>query len=106
MPLDRAEDPNHDRLIDEMSTDVEIQVGVLQLLDDQGLDAAVLGFLDGGGGYADATCSAAERQAARHRRTTGGLGEEFPPECPACGGDIRLITFITKRGPSARSSRT
>jgi hypothetical protein len=27
------------------------------------------------------------------------LGEEFPLECAACGGDIQLITFITKRGP-------
>jgi len=26
-------------------------------------------------------------------------GEEFPPECPACGGDIRLIAFITEPGP-------
>ena len=23
-------------------------------------------------------------------------GEEFPLECPACGGDIRLIAFITE----------
>ena len=27
------------------------------------------------------------------------VGEEFPLECPACGGDIRLIAFITKPGP-------
>jgi len=27
------------------------------------------------------------------------LGEEFPPKCPACGGDIRLIAFITEPGP-------
>jgi hypothetical protein len=26
------------------------------------------------------------------------VGEEFPPECPACGGDIRLITVITEPG--------
>jgi len=26
-------------------------------------------------------------------------GEEFPLECPACGGDIRLIAFITEPGP-------
>jgi hypothetical protein len=26
-------------------------------------------------------------------------GEEFPLECPNCGGDIRLITFITEPGP-------
>jgi len=27
------------------------------------------------------------------------IGEEFPLECPACGGDIRLISFITEPGP-------
>jgi hypothetical protein len=27
------------------------------------------------------------------------VGEEFPLECPACGGDIRLIAFITEPGP-------
>jgi hypothetical protein len=26
------------------------------------------------------------------------VGEEFPVECPACGGDIRLIAFITEPG--------
>jgi hypothetical protein len=27
------------------------------------------------------------------------VGEEFPLECPACGGVIRLIAFITEPGP-------
>jgi hypothetical protein len=27
------------------------------------------------------------------------VGEEFPLECPNCGGDIRLIAFITDPGP-------
>ncbi|MFM8792468.1 MAG: hypothetical protein ACKOFX_08330, partial [Solirubrobacterales bacterium] len=27
------------------------------------------------------------------------VGEEFPLECPGCGGDIRLISFITEPGP-------
>ncbi len=27
------------------------------------------------------------------------VGEEFPLDCPACGGDIRLIAFITEPGP-------
>jgi hypothetical protein len=27
------------------------------------------------------------------------VGEEFPLECQACGGDIRLISFITEPGP-------
>jgi hypothetical protein len=26
-------------------------------------------------------------------------GEEFPLECPKCGGEIRLIAFITEPGP-------
>ena len=26
------------------------------------------------------------------------MGEEFPLECPNCGGDIRLIAFITEPG--------
>jgi hypothetical protein len=25
------------------------------------------------------------------------VGEEFPLQCPACGGDIRLISFITAK---------
>ena len=27
------------------------------------------------------------------------MGEEFPLECPGCGGDIRFIAFITDPGP-------
>jgi hypothetical protein len=27
------------------------------------------------------------------------VGKEFPLECPNCGGDIRLIAFITQPGP-------
>jgi hypothetical protein len=27
------------------------------------------------------------------------VGEEFPLECPGCGGDIRLIAFITQPEP-------
>jgi hypothetical protein len=27
------------------------------------------------------------------------VGEDFPLECPNCGGDIRLIAFITEPGP-------
>jgi hypothetical protein len=27
------------------------------------------------------------------------VGKEFPLECPGCGGDIRLIAFITDPGP-------
>ncbi len=31
-------------------------------------------------------------------------GEEFPLECPSCGGDIRLIALHQSQGPSARFS--
>ena len=27
------------------------------------------------------------------------VGAEFPLQCPSCGGDIRLIAFITEPGP-------
>jgi hypothetical protein len=30
------------------------------------------------------------------------VGEECPLECPNCGGDIRLIAFITEPGPILR----
>jgi hypothetical protein len=30
------------------------------------------------------------------------VGEEFPLQCPNCGGDIRLISFITEPGPIRR----
>jgi hypothetical protein len=32
------------------------------------------------------------------------VGEEFPLECPNCGGDIRLIALQPSRGRSERSS--
>jgi len=32
------------------------------------------------------------------------VGEEFPLECPNCGGDIRLIAFITDPGSSPVNS--
>jgi hypothetical protein len=37
------------------------------------------------------------------------VGEEFPVACPGCGGDIRLIAFITDPedpGTSRRTART
>ena len=34
------------------------------------------------------------------------VGEEFPLECPACGGDIRLIALHQSRGRSGRSLHT
>jgi hypothetical protein len=32
-------------------------------------------------------------------RLMAQVGEEYPLECPGCGGDIRLISFITEPGP-------
>ena len=32
-------------------------------------------------------------------RLMARMGEEFPLECPNCGGDIRLIAFIAEPGP-------
>jgi hypothetical protein len=32
-------------------------------------------------------------------RLMARVGEEFPLQCPSCGGDIRLIAFITEPGP-------
>ena len=39
------------------------------------------------------------RRAKAWAKLMARVGEEFPLECPACGGDIRLIAFITEPGP-------
>jgi len=46
--------------------------------------------------------------ACRSRAESGAvwLGEEFPLECPNCGGDIRLIALHQSRGRSGRFSHT
>ena len=36
---------------------------------------------------------------ARLDQLMARVGQEFPLECPNCGGDIRLIAFITEPGP-------
>jgi hypothetical protein len=38
-------------------------------------------------------------------RPVARVGEEFPLQCPACGGNIRLISFITEPGETAGRSR-
>ena len=60
----------------------------------------------GGGGHATQGCCDATQKPRSHAtsriawaKLLARVGEEFPLECPACGGDIRLIAFITEPGP-------
>jgi hypothetical protein len=59
MTLDAARDPEDDRFVDPVAANVEIGLGVLELLDDQGLESAVhRGLLAGGvERLVTATCS-------------------------------------------------
>jgi hypothetical protein len=67
-------------------------------------DAAAGGH--GGGSHATEGCCDANQKPRSHdtsriawAKLMARVGEEFPLECPACGGDIRLIAFITEPGP-------
>ena len=67
-------------------------------------DAAAGGH--GGGGHATEGCCNANQKPRSHdtsriawAKLMARVGEEFPLECPACGGDIRLIAFINEPGP-------
>ena len=60
----------------------------------------------GGDGHATEGCSDATQKPRSHdtsriawAKLMARVGEEFPLECPACGGDIRLISFVTDPGP-------
>jgi hypothetical protein len=63
----------------------------------------------GGDGYATGGCCDANHATLKPRshdtsriawaKLMARVGEEFPLECPGCGGDIRLIAFITEPGP-------
>ena len=60
----------------------------------------------GGGGHAtEGGCDANQKPRSHDTsriawaKLMARVGEEFPLECPACGGDIRLIAFITEPGP-------
>ena len=66
-------------------------------------DAATGGHPDDG--RATGGCCDAHRKPRSHdtsriawAKLMARVGEEFPLECPACGGDIRLIAFITEPG--------
>jgi hypothetical protein len=68
---------------------------------------AVTGGHAAGGRATGGCCDANPNQKPRSHDTSriawaklmARVGEEFPLECPNCGGDIRLIAFITKPGP-------
>jgi len=59
-----------------------------------------------GGGHDTEGCCDAKQKSRSHdtsriawAKLMARVGEEFPLECPNCGGDIRLIAFITEPGP-------
>jgi len=68
---------------------------------------AVTGGHAAGGPATGGCCGANPNQKPRSHDTSriawaklmARVGEEFPLECPNCGGDIRLIAFITEPGP-------
>ncbi|MEY3205855.1 MAG: hypothetical protein RLZZ21_2186 [Planctomycetota bacterium] len=75
-------------------------------------DAAAGGYAVGGhtaGGHATGGCCDANHANQKPRshdtsriawaKLMARAGEEFPLHCPGCGGDIRLIAFITEPGP-------
>jgi hypothetical protein len=60
----------------------------------------------GGGGNATAGCCDTQTKPRSHdtsriawAKLLARQGEEFPLHCPNCGGDIRLIAFITEPTP-------
>ncbi len=68
---------------------------------------ATTGGHGGDGHGTEGCCDANPNQKPRSHDTSriawaklmARVGEEFPLECPACGGDIRLIAFITEPWP-------
>jgi hypothetical protein len=66
-------------------------------------DAATSGHAEAG--HAAGDCLNTHEQPRSHdtsriawAKLMAWVWEEFPLECPACGGDIRLISFITEPG--------
>ena len=75
------------------------------------VDAATGGYASDGratGGCCDANQKPRSHDTSRiaWAKLMARVGEEFPMQCPGCGGDIRLIAFITEPGPIRNSSRT
>ena len=68
---------------------------------------AVTGGHGGDGHATEGCCDANPSHKPRSHDTSriawaklmARVGEDFPLECPNCGGDVRLIAFITEPGP-------
>ena len=66
---------------------------------------AVTGGHAGDGHAAEGCCNSREKPRSHDAsriawaKLMARVGEEFPLECPGCGGDIRLIAFITEPRP-------
>jgi hypothetical protein len=70
-------------------------------------DATTIGH--GGDGHGTGGCCAATQRPRSHDtsriawvKLMARVRAEFPLECPNCGGDIRLVAFITEPGPIRR----
>ena len=75
----------------------------IENIDKRGEDAA---GGHGVGGRVAEGCGEANQKPRSHdtsriawAKLLARVGEEFPFACPGCGGDIRLIAFITEPGP-------
>jgi hypothetical protein len=66
----------------------------------------------GGDGHGTGGCCDTNQKPRSHdtsriawAKLMARVGEEFPLQCPNCGGDIRLIAFITEPAETAGRSR-
>jgi hypothetical protein len=62
-------------------------------------DATTGGHAAGDGCGTQATPRSHDTSRIAWAKLMARVGEAFPLQCPACGGDIRLISFITEPGP-------
>jgi len=70
-----------------------------------GVEAALRTGLSGDCCGTHATSRSHDTSRIAWAKLMARVGEEFPLECPACGGDIRLISCITEPGETAGRSR-